>query len=188
MTRPGIEPRSPEMASVSTILGLPYLACSREISSPISLLYSDQLCFFTVFFGCFSGVMARSKPEKYKFPLHVHLCSFQITHQVKQCTTYQRTNKHDTTKAQVPELDYIACPSVRLSNHTQRVKQCTTCQGTNYHDTTNHKRYFYTAWTSLVTSNTRQKLNLYQKYCGAFSHPIKIHCDWFSKSALQPFF
>ena len=38
---------------------------------------------------------------KYKFSnyilFHFHLCGFQITYEVKQCTTYQRTNYHDTT-------------------------------------------------------------------------------------------
>ena len=46
------------------------------------------------YFGYFHGVMTQFEIVKHKFSIettfHVNLCSFQITHEVKQCTTWQR--------------------------------------------------------------------------------------------------
>ena len=47
-------------------------------------------------FCCFGSIMAQFEFIKHKFPnltmLHVHLCGFQILHEVNQCTMCQHTN------------------------------------------------------------------------------------------------
>ena len=51
----------------------------------------------TNIFGSSYGVIAPFKFVEHKFfMLHVHLWSFQITHRMKQCLTYQHNNYNDT--------------------------------------------------------------------------------------------
>ena len=72
-----------------------------KISWPIWLLCRN-LCVFifnTRSLSCFCKLIAQF--QLVNFPnsstLYVHLCGFQITRRVKQCTTCQRTNYYNTT-------------------------------------------------------------------------------------------
>ena len=62
---------------------------------------SEPLSFTTNVFSCFLGIMASFVLVRHKFQnytmKHIHLCIFQIPHGVKQCSTCQCTNYHDTT-------------------------------------------------------------------------------------------
>ena len=70
-------------------------------------------CTTNVFWGSFHGIMALFKLIKHKFlnlsMLHIHLCSFQITHAMKQCTMCQHTNYHNTTKSQHVPFHSLNC-------------------------------------------------------------------------------
>ena len=95
-------------ASESTVLVLPDFAWS-SIFLPLGRNFLNHLTtvlwptasspfakqMFCFFFGCFSGLMVQFELVKHKFlnwsMLHVYLYGFQITFEVKQCTTCQRT-------------------------------------------------------------------------------------------------
>ena len=70
--------------------------CFRENSLSLYRFFNCFKCF-----GFFCGVMTEFELVKPKFPnkttMQVYLCGFPITHRVKQCTTCQRANNHDTT-------------------------------------------------------------------------------------------
>ena len=99
------------LASESMILGLPDLAWSSRLLQAegnffnrlVTGLWSTALSPLMpqMFFGCFCVVMTQCELKKHKFQnqttLHIYLCSFQITHGGKQCTTCQSTNYHNTT-------------------------------------------------------------------------------------------
>ena len=51
----------------------------------------------TYSFSWFCDVMAYFKRIKHKFSNYVYLCRFPITYGVKQCSTCQHTNYHNTT-------------------------------------------------------------------------------------------
>ena len=101
---------------------------------------------------------------------------------VKECTTCQRTNYHDTTSHNVflPRLELrqsrdIQAAKLRVhlcgSQITHGVKQCTTCQRTNYHDTTNHNKFL--PRLELLQSRDIQAANLcVPKYCILLIQPI----------------
>ena len=97
-------------ASESTVLSLPNLSRQSrflqpsEISSTICLLYCDQLRFYlslnkSLWLHLRYHDPVRTRNDKFpnKTMLHVHQCSFQLTHKVKQYMTCQRTNYHHTT-------------------------------------------------------------------------------------------
>ena len=68
----------------------------------VAVVWSTAPSSFTqqMFFGCFQGIMAQFELIKHKFlnsTVALNLCGFQITQGVKQCTTCQFPNYHDTT-------------------------------------------------------------------------------------------
>ena len=95
--------------------------------------FHQSFCYCTVFicdftfhatnvFGCFHGVIAQFEFLKHKFlnltSLHVHLCSFHIIHEVKQCATCQRINYRDTTDHSgcIPQLELLQSRDIRFAN------------------------------------------------------------------------
>ena len=96
-------------ASESMVLGLPGIARSMGFfkfvgnffSHHVTVIKCDFTFFITNIFGCFHDVMTRFEPVKHRFLnqtiLHVRLCGCWNILRIKQCTTCQRTNFHDTT-------------------------------------------------------------------------------------------
>ena len=118
-----------------------------EIPSTLWLPYCYQLnSYFLPHNKCFWFLRRRYGPVRtHKVKVsesdYVSHSSVQLsdhTHGMKQCTTCQRTNYDNTTKAKISESDYfhIHLYSFQI---THGMKQCTTCQRTNYDNTTKAK-------------------------------------------------
>ena len=77
-----------------------------------TLVYCDQL-HLNLSYKFLVASVAQFELVMHKFPnkttLHIHLCGFPITHNMKQCTTCQHTDYHDTTnnRENFPQLQLL---------------------------------------------------------------------------------
>ena len=119
-------------ASESTLSDLPYL---DRVSSCNPSEISSTDCTFTFrptnVFGCFPNCTTR----------YVRLCGFQITHRMKQCTTWQLTNYHDTTNhsGYLTQLYLLWYSDICATNY-HVLKYCKTFDS---------PKYFCVVWTYL---------------------------------------
>ena len=81
------------MASESILLGLFNFAWLSRFLLRLHLLHNKFFIVFVALWLLFE--LGKHKFQNWAmFMLHIHLCCFQITHRVKQCTKCQRTCYH----------------------------------------------------------------------------------------------
>ena len=126
------------MASKSTVyLTLPDYGSSIQVrflklSGNFTVInYTFTFCTINCF-GCFHSIISQFKCINHVPELdYSHLCSFQITLRVKQCTMFQCTNYHATIKnsGYLPSLEFWSCNICAVKKHIQ--KYCKTLDSTS---------------------------------------------------------